>query len=267
MNDFISMLKRIPTDSLISKLSELSILMFNEKTVAKQLKVPSIYHSVEVNYREDFWVLFDHYKLNRTISETAIGKVLENPHGTIIHVLSHKTIVDSYSRLLTAYLCNHPEFATLIIGEYLSDRDDSKKLHFPMTFGPKEKVALVDRYLELPNANPNYLKLIGQSQSNKDLPLDDHIILKARKLHQQFLSGNMANSAVDFHYYVSIQDIERDFSVSSDDNTFRIVYNEKWFNENMDYPTLLNNFIYLFGFVDEQFFLHVLHCLCPLFRT
>ena len=37
-----------------------------------------------------------------------------------------------------------------------------------------------------------------------------------------------------------------------DGETMRVAYGTTWFKENADYPTLLNNLIHIFGFVDSQ---------------
>lgn len=38
-----------------------------------------------------------------------------------------------------------------------------------------------------------------------------------------------------------------------DELNLKIIYSRLWIEENLDNPTLLNNFIYLFGYVDHFF--------------
>lgn len=105
------------------------------------------------------------------------------------------------------------------------------------------------------NQNLNYLQLVSNIQSSKDkLEISPKTLLKAKRkvaeleaeLFQQN-SGVLMETSVLF---TSSQ--EEEFKVKIENSSVTATYNKEWIEENKDYPTLLNNFIYLFGFVDFQ---------------
>lgn len=45
---------------------------------------------------------------------------------------------------------------------------------------------------------------------------------------------------------------DEEVAIKKEGQAITVTYNTKWIEDNMDYATLLNNFIYLFGFADLQ---------------
>ena len=213
----------------------------------------SVLERVEMGYHDEFWELFERYRLCNRISETTINYALNDGNVHIRCILKRKKIVQAYNQFLTGYLRMHPEYASLIIQEYLV-KTDQGKLYFPSELTPADKVKMVEEYIDLPDASPGLVGLIENAQSSSDLPVDDHLKLKARRAYQKWRKEHLNQQVgIGFDISVRFRDTEEDVNYSFKDASIEFVYGTKWIEENMDCPTLMNNLIYLFWLVDHWF--------------
>lgn len=216
--------------------------------------VIEIYNRLIPEYHEDFWEAFDKFKLYNQISSDIFLEILNANNTQLIHILCQRKIVKAYGNIITNYLINHPKHAELIMKEHLERREEQKKLYFPDELTPEDKLRIISAYIELPDANANYVELVSKSGSTKELPIDDRLRLSARNIHKQWIDENINfDTAISFGTSVSFVDSDDVAEYSIKNHTAECRYGIKWIKENADCPTLLNNFIHLFGLVDEQF--------------
>lgn len=215
---------------------------------------------VDYNFVDDFWALFSYYSLYKRISCDSIQSILTQNPTYIQSLLKHKGIVDAYSNLLTESLLSSEANAELIISEFLSNRDqvNSDTLFMPKEFDFIKRETLINKYILSPEANPNYIKLIYEARDNNNLPLSLKTKLAAQKqydLHISSLFPTESSFGLKFSFEVSI-DPECDEAVKKfeySNGQLKAVYGLKWIENNSDFPTLWNNFIYMFTFVDRYF--------------
>ena len=186
--------------------------------------------------------------------------MLENNNAHIREILTQKNIMNYYSQLITEHLIN-PEHcvksAELLISHFLEDVEiKQSRLSFPNELTGEMKEAIIRNYISHNDANPNYFRLIAESQSTTDLPLQDKTRLEAQRKYDDH-SKTLFTENSGFKYGVQIgfseTQIEEFLVEDSIDHTISIMYSTKWIDENQDYPTLWNNFIYLFEYVDRFF--------------
>ncbi len=80
------------------------------------------------------------------------------------------------------------------------------------------------------------------------------MIYSARKRYENIVKEFFdKNEGVKFPFEIIFDNDIKDFKVECVNNCLSAKYNLSWFTENLDFPTILNNFIYLFGFVDSNF--------------
>lgn len=132
--------------------------------------------------------------------------------------------------------------------------------YFPSSLNENDKEIIISNYINSINANANYLKLIYESQNNSELKISDKTRLKARRKYDQKIEELFSNSA-GFSYGSQVVFSEKQIEekkVEFVNHEIHTSYSSLWIKENLDYATLLNNFIYLFEFTDMQFrFQHV----------
>lgn len=252
------------------------------KDIVKQMKVKvykyfntkinedniiSVYETVDIYYKNEFFELFSNCIEAMNISNEKMAELLQCEKIRIRDVLEYKTLVIKYDDIIKEYLMNNNnESVELLIGKYYIDEESYDKLNFPssLTLADKEKMIL--KYIEYEFANLNFIRIIAKIQSNKDsIVVDDKTKLKAQKRREE-IENNLfknTNTTIEFGIGVVINDNQEEASlITSKGNNTNYSYSGKWIKENNDYPTLLNNFIYLFNYVDPYFRIDLINKKC-----
>lgn len=215
------------------------------------------YGGVCYSYTDQFWELFEKFKVYERISEETLYKLLNNSDVPLETILKHKEIVDHYDTMLARFMRSSEQTVRILTSKYLEKRDYklNQIYYIPRSLRPEEFEAIFDRYIDSDYFNAGLLQLLYFSQSSAECPISDDLRLKAKKRAEKYWEDNTATSIkiqhgigvcfTDSKEYVPFQEIKP--------NHYQFTYDAKWIRENLDYPTLLNNFIYLFWFTDLHF--------------
>ena len=219
--------------------------------------VESMFDTIYYDYRNDFWKLIEKYKVYDKISVEQFRKIILNKHFILNDVLKCKNIVKKFSGEIITYMEKNPFCAEIILSYYLEKHDRNiESLYFPVKLSNEKKTLILDKYIASNSSNINYLKLIFESNSTNNLRLPDRLKLKAKRKYDEEIE-TLFKEGTGFEYGAKVSfsnKIDEEFKFETDDNRIlSVLYSAKWIKENLDYPTLLNNFIYLFGYTDLQF--------------
>lgn len=201
------------------------------------------------DYNSNFWELFNYCKLYNKISRDVFFKLLKSQKSSITYVLKHKRIVNKYGKEIKTYLMKHERFAKIIL-----DCDNANlkrnKLYMPDCITTEDKDAVLVEYINKPDPNPNYLKKIFETE----IPIKATTKLKAKRKYDKIIEKYFKNnSGIAIEVKLEfVPNQKEDFIISQDGFTHEAKYSLDWILKNLDYPTLLNNFIYMFNFSDEQ---------------
>lgn len=213
-----------------------------------------VYNASDRNYTDDFWQLFCGYKVHRRISQKVLCQMLDSDEYIVWKILQHRELVISFGQMITDHLLRNSHTAGHLISHFLAAHDRrNSQLYFPVEFTQEMRDKVLDDFVEREDANINSLQLLEQGQSTKEFPISDRLRLKARRkkdlLQEKFFAGS---PGMEYGAEVTLKSIP-DGSVeeSFNDNIVSCAYSREWIEENRDYPTLLNNFIYLFKYVDR----------------
>lgn len=217
----------------------------------------SMFDAINYNYRDDFWKLIEKYKVYDKIPVEIFRNIILNKHFILNDVLKCKNIVKNFSKEIVTNMEINPLCAEILLSYYLEKHDrDIESLYFPSELSNEKKVLILDNYISSNLPNSNYLKLIFESNSISNLCLPDRLRLKAKRKYDEQMEILFKDSAgFEYGAQVSFSD-NLDEEIKFEMGNNRILsfsYSAKWIKENLDYPTLLNNFIYLFGYTDFQF--------------
>lgn len=259
-DDYIQKLKDI-----VKQMKVKTYKYFNTKI--NEDNIISVYETVDIHYKNEFFELFSNCIEAMNISNEKMAELLQCEKIRIRDVLEYKTLVIKYDDIIKEYLMNNNnESVELLIGKYYIDEESYDKLNFPssLTLADKEKMIL--KYIEYEFANLNFIRIIAKIQSNKDsIVVDDKTKLKAQKRREE-IENNLfknTNTTIEFGIGVVINDNQEEASlITSKGNDTNYSYSGKWIKENNDYPTLLNNFIYLFNYVDPYFRIDLINKKC-----
>ena len=116
---------------------------------------------------------------------------------------------------------------------------------------PSEYEGILQNYINSETANLNYLQLLAHAQSSKECPISDKLKLSAKRACDSYWEKRPF-TGVQIGYGIGVEFADVPELVSAkrlENNDYQITYDVKWLLENLDYPTILNNFRYVF----EQF--------------
>lgn len=209
---------------------------------------------VDIGYVDEFWLLFDKFKVYEQISEEKFAEYINNPYTTLHYILTEKRIVEHYDDVLADCLRNSDQTAEIIIHNHMEKQGNRDKCYLPNSLKPSEYEGILRNYVHSFRPGLGSLRVIEMFQSTSECPVSDKLRLEARKRQKEMLtdgSVTVLNSYMGVG--VSFRDVAELVTVEDTPEGQLFIYDRQWLKQNLDYPTLLNNFIYMFGFVDMEF--------------
>lgn len=200
-------------------------------------------------YYDDFWILFCKYKIYKKISNEVFYVFLCDENTILSYIIKHKEIVQYYDDIMGKILRVSEQTTPILARKFLEKNKEN--YYLPKSLGKEEYEAIFQRYIDSDNANINILQLIFQAQSSKECPISDKLKLRAQKVYNDFWKMNTGVSleqAVEIYF----KDQEKIKDVKREGMKFKISYDKKWLEENLDYATILNNFTYIFEMFDAN---------------
>lgn len=203
-----------------------------------------------ISYLEDFWTLVEKFKVYERISKDTFKRFMEDSNPTLWVILKHKRIVDFFGRELSDVLRVSEQTPELIAHNFL-EAGEKIRYYFPKELLPSEYEGILKKYVESENPNPNYLHLIMIHNSTKECPISDKLKLSAKKAYHKYWENNQASgTGIGYGVELSFGDVPDVVSYEKDGYTIKYTYDIKWLEENLDYPTILNNVKFLFEYFD-----------------
>lgn len=216
------------------------------------------FNSVDRTNKEFFWEAFSKYKVYNKISITTFDKLTKCEDFILWQVIKHKDIVNTYSSIINNFLLANPiDAATLLIDEYLIEKIvNNYHYYFPKELNDNDKKKLILNFVDSNPRNFDYLRIISEAQSSEQLPLEPKTQIKAKHLYKETIDKMFKDekaAKIDSGLKIYLDDIDEDCIVSHEGYIETRVYNKKWLEDNLDPPTILNNFIYFFGYTNKHF--------------
>ena len=220
----------------------------------KNKNIYEIYNLIEIRYKEDFFEIFENYKLYNRINKTSFNRLISNTHILEL-VLRNKKITEVYTDIIIKKFQKYNDSALILMNKYVLERNDNKELYIPKKLTIAERENIFIKYIKSKEANLNYLRVILNIESNPNFLLisDKTKLLAKKRIDRDIKKLFEENKGIGISTLVSFKEGAKDiFSYSSKGMNIECEYDLNWIKENNDYPTLLNNFIYLFEFVDME---------------
>ena len=215
----------------------------------------SLYKEVELEYREDFIELIEQYNIYKHIIDLDFEELLRNTDIHYYIILKYKKLVDRFDESICKLMIEDTNSAEILINKYIyEEKQNRDKIYLPKSLTKSNKEEILLKYIEAENIHPRYLIMIINFPSNSYLKIDDRIKLKAKRRYEEESSKIFKNSAgrevcVEIVYD---KNQEEEVRYSIDGNVSKCSISTKWIEENLDFNTLLNNFIYIFEYFDNN---------------
>ena len=215
------------------------------------------YKNVISMYVDDFWSIFEEYKVYEKIASDDY-KLFLDEHFLLSSVTKHKQIISKYDEIIKGYmLINIKESVQVLIEKHFS-LSKRTQVYLPNSLTLKNIEKIFDDYVSLEDSNPNMLELIAYLPQQKECPISDLTRAHAKEKRDLYVEKffNQRKGAI-FTTDILVQitnEISEDIgsSITYNDSRLTMSISKDWIKNNTDYPTLLNNFIYILGVVDSQ---------------
>ena len=217
--------------------------------------ITSFYTTISPHYHDTFWELFARYKIYKKVSSIEFSKILIEFNIPLYLILDQKIIVEYFDAEVCDYMKHSKSTAEILITYHLERKDwNHKKYYIPKSLCIDDQLRLIEEYIESENVNPNYLKLLYKSRSRNEFPIPDEVRLKAKKRYENYFKDSFSNeSCFSFGAVVGFDNTDEVISIDNKDLLNpKIIYSHSWLKENLNNPTLLNNLVFLFGYVDSH---------------
>ncbi len=218
--------------------------------------VIDLYENVLESYLDDFWELINNHSAFKRISNNNFKSILwSEPH--IVHTILHlKNLVNFYDSEIKSFLLTYSQTAEILLSIYEVQDDFQKTLKFiPKSLSINDKESIISSYLDSPNVNLKYIKLIQNAKNRNDFKISDKTRLKAKRLHKSETEKFFAENE-GMKYGVSISFPENASKIKDgnfDDNfTAHYSYSIDFIKQNNKPYLLFQNFKHLFEYIDRQ---------------
>lgn len=204
---------------------------------------------IAATYLDDFWFLFSKFKVYFKISEKIFENYLDQSDINLHVLLKYKELVMHYDQLFTKILRKSDQTLHILVAKFLEKSNIN--YYLPKSLSPKEFEEIFLRYIQDEDANMNVLQLIYKSQSTKECPISDKIRLEAKHTYERYWEKHSQSAVIiksETKVILKKQDELKKWEKQGQD--LEISYDIQWLEDNLDYPTVLNNFRYVFDMLD-----------------
>lgn len=208
-------------------------------------------HSVCIGYVNDYWRLFVKFKVFNRVSGKVFAEYINDSETVLRRLLQQEELIKYYGKELADVMRISQQSPRLIIDKFLRRHERKCIYHFPKELLPSEYEGILHNYISLDTANLNDLQLLAYAQSSKECPISDKLRLCAKRACESYLEKwRFTGVQIDYEISMEFTDVPEIMCAKKlENNVYKFAYDVKWLLDNLDYPTILNNFRYIF----EQF--------------
>jgi len=238
-----------------------------ESYIAKEIKnitdynFNSLYKKTYFEYREDIFAVINMYKIYEELKFETLKKLFNVDGGIPINMLlKYKNIVAYWDKDFSDCLLDDPLSAEILLDKYAVQEDCIKKeINIPASLTLEQKETIINDYIVSDRANLNYINAIINMKVSKEFNISSQTKLNAKKKQEELTKSLFENSS-GFKYGCDVSFVKNQkeaVEYESGPPMIKVNYSENWVKDNLDFATLLNNFIYLFEYCDKQFRLSI----------
>lgn len=207
-------------------------------------------------YMEDFFEILNNKIDKVNISNKVFKKEIENHNISLKIILENKSIVKRYSLELEEIMIKqYMQSAKIIIEQYYLKEKNEKRIYIPNSLTSEDIEKILINYIKDEYADSRYVELLSKDNKN-GITINDKTKLLAKRKSIELREKIFKNSLKFETEYLVALDNDMDENEGKDEKyhneKFEYKYSKKWIENNLDFPTILNNFIYLFEYTDKE---------------
>ena len=165
-----------------------------------------VYKQVDFSYRHNFWEIIDRFNIKNFISKETLDKALLDNSYDLRHLLQRERLVKKNNELLAALLKENEHTAEWLLSEFVEDDKfgNHEHMYFPSALTLQDREDIISAYLDLPDPNLNYVRLVLVAKKDSNLRLSDDVILKAKNVERE-LNNKFFNEDNTVHFKYSVR--------------------------------------------------------------
>lgn len=247
-------------DSMSAKALKEACAFFAAQIRAKGVEV--LAREINPHYLNDFWELCCKTKCLDGVTDETIRSLYEDRRIPEKTLFKNEVFAKRFESAILAIMQAYPEryLPVILNGKIVRQDSLDKRYFFPNGLNDSAIDEIAISYIGLPHPNPNYLDIIEVSEVKSGHIFPSTIRVAAKRRSQE-IKENRTKDGISISLGVGVSfvpDQEDLVIVSREGTRIHYAYSLDWIRQNTDYATLLNNFIYLFEYVDgySRFNLH-----------
>ncbi|MFR9777715.1 hypothetical protein ACL02O_16865 [Micromonospora sp. MS34] len=211
---------------------------------------------VDWRYREHLLDLLAGLGVFGRCSATAMLIALDGANVHIGDMLTSKRLVENYGTTIRERLLAEPNRAELVVRHHLGG-EMKNETFLPASFTPADSRALMEAYIDSTEPNPNFLKLIADAPIDSKSGVDAKLVVKAKRRYDAVVEDFFKTTPgirTGCTVAVSSTQVEP-VTATLNDMVIEYTFSETWLEGSLDFPSVLNNFQFLFEFAPRDGFL------------
>ena len=229
------------------------------KTIAVYLKnidasnASKLITKVPFEYHSDLLFLLTTYGVHERVPATSLLPILRDASIRVGEILENKEFVKAFDQDIRLLLIADPKNAELVMRKHL-EKKERHDVYLPDSLTNDDIHSLLDSYIDDDEANPNYIKLIANTNA-KAPGMSAKLKLKAKRKDKQWTEEFFRDNPGGFKYGTDVaiaDEQDEPFVLSTnEEGIIRFSYGKKWLEEHMSNGQIISNFVSLFGFVHD----------------
>lgn len=176
--------------------------------------------------------------------------------GAGVHLgdmLKSKRLVDAYDTTVRDRLLAEPRQGELVIRHHLEGASKSETF-LPSSLAPADSRSLMEAYIGSAEPNPNYLKLIANAPIDSKTGVDAKLVVLAKRRYEAMVEDLFKTTpGVKTGCSVSVSSTQVEpVTAALNGMVLEYTFSEAWLEGTLDFPSVLNNFQFLFEFAPHD---------------
>jgi len=245
-------LKLLKTENEFSRFKHLIRKFHNDLSANFPITIFEIdYDSIYIFYKDVFWELV--LSLER-INKDDVSQFESYIKKYNIQTMNFKNVtklIDLFPQVIKENFLSLSRNIEFFLNHQSGKFTDSNGLYIKLGITNEEINNLAIEYCQTDSINPNYLQSIVEYKKLSKYEFDDEVKLLAKRKSEEFWEKHFeTNEGIHYSISVGIKPLDSDKLFEPIENG--ILLNKIILDEHHDFPTLLNNYIYLLNFFNHE---------------
>lgn len=245
-------LKLLKTENEFSRFKHLIRKFHNDLSANFPITIFEIdYDSIYIFYKDVFWELvLSLEKINKD-DVSQFESYIKKYNIQTMNLKNVTKLIDLFPQVIKENFLSLSKNIEFFLNHQSGKFTDSNGLYIKLGITNEEINNLAIEYCQTDSINPNYLQSIVEYKKLSKYEFDDEVKLLAKRKSEEFWEKHFeTNEGIHYSISVGIKPLDSDKLFEPIENG--ILLNKIILDEHHDFPTLLNNYIYLLNFFNLE---------------